>query len=61
MLALKRANALTIAQDEQSCVVYGMPREAVRLDAVRTVASLNDMPKVLLEAVQQMSRVAQAV
>ena len=61
MLALKRANALTIAQDEQSCVVYGMPREAVRLDAVRTVASLNDMPKVLVEAVQQMSRVAQTV
>jgi len=34
LLAMKRAGAFTIAQDEASCVVYGMPREAVRLGAV---------------------------
>ena len=47
MLTLKRAGAATIAQDEQSCVVYGMPREARRLDAVGTVASLADIAGIL--------------
>jgi two-component system chemotaxis response regulator CheB len=47
MLTLKRAGGATIAQDEPSCVVYGMPREAKRLDAVGTVASLNDIAAVL--------------
>ena len=37
MLAMRRAGATTIAQDEASCVVYGMPREAMRLDAVDRV------------------------
>ena len=50
MLAMKRAGAKTIAQDEASCVVYGMPREAVRLDAVDAVASLGEIPKILAEA-----------
>jgi two-component system chemotaxis response regulator CheB len=53
MLALKQAGARTIAQDEASCVVYGMPREAVRLGAVSTIASLANIPGVLIEAVQQ--------
>lgn len=34
MLAMRQAHARTIAQNEESCVVYGMPREAVRLGAV---------------------------
>ncbi|WP_255551197.1 chemotaxis response regulator protein-glutamate methylesterase [Granulicella sp. dw_53] len=54
MLALKRAGAATIAQDEASCVVYGMPREAVRLEAIDTVASLSDIPRVLAETVGSM-------
>jgi two-component system chemotaxis response regulator CheB len=52
LLALKRAGAATIAQDEQSCVVYGMPREARRLDAVGTVASLTDIPGILARTVK---------
>ena len=52
MLALKRAGAATIAQDEASCVVYGMPREARRLDAVATVASLAAIPEALVRAVK---------
>ncbi len=51
MLALKQAGATTIAQDEASCVVYGMPREAVRLNAVSDVASLGDIPRVLAGAI----------
>jgi len=34
MLEMKNAGAKTIAQDEKSCVVYGMPKEAVKLQAV---------------------------
>jgi len=52
MLALKRAGAATIAQDEASCVVYGMPREAKRLDAVGTVAALADIPGILARTVR---------
>ena len=40
MLKMKRAGARTIAQDEASCIVFGMPREAIRLGAVDRVAPL---------------------
>ncbi len=40
MLAMKRAGAWNIAQDQASCVVYGMPREAVALKAVDEVLPL---------------------
>jgi two-component system chemotaxis response regulator CheB len=43
MLAMHRAGAYTIAQDEASCVVYGMPREAVALGAVDRVLPLADI------------------
>lgn len=52
MVALKLAGAATIAQDEPSCVVYGMPREARRLDAVGTVAALADIAAVLVRTVK---------
>ena len=41
MLELKEAGARTIAQDEKSCVVFGMPNEAIKLGAVETVLSLD--------------------
>ncbi|MBF0202561.1 MAG: chemotaxis protein CheB, partial [Desulfamplus sp.] len=34
MLSMKKAGAINIAQDEKSCVVYGMPKEAVRMGGV---------------------------
>ena len=43
MLNLKNAGASTIAQDEQSCVVYGMPKQAAKLGAVSKVCSLADI------------------
>jgi two-component system chemotaxis response regulator CheB len=61
MLALKRAGAATIAQDEASCVVYGMPREAARLDAVGTVASLGAIAGVLDRSVRSRKTVARQV
>ena len=52
MLALHSAGAATLAQDEASCVIYGMPREAVRLGAVDTIAPLADIPALLTRAVR---------
>jgi two-component system chemotaxis response regulator CheB len=40
LLEMRRAGALTLAQDEDSCVVYGMPREAVKRGAVARTVSL---------------------
>ncbi|HNX57648.1 MAG TPA: CheB methylesterase domain-containing protein, partial [Spirochaetota bacterium] len=41
MLEMKEAGAHTIAQDEESCVVFGMPKEAIKLGAVDTVLPLS--------------------
>jgi len=43
LLQMRRAGAWTIAQDEGSCVVYGMPREAVALGAVHEVLPLDQI------------------
>lgn len=43
MLAMKNAGAWTIGQDQDSCVVYGMPREAANVGALHEVATLNDI------------------
>jgi two-component system chemotaxis response regulator CheB len=45
MLALREAGAHTIAQDEATCVVYGMPRAAVEMDAVCEIAPLEQIPR----------------
>ena len=52
MLGMKKAGAKTIAQDEKTCVVFGMPKEAIALGAVDTVAPLNDIPKQVLRMLQ---------
>ena len=43
MLELRNAGARTIAQDEASCVVFGMPREAIRLGAAQSVLPLEQI------------------
>lgn len=48
LLAMREAGAWTLAQDEASCVVFGMPGEAMRRGAVDEVVSLSDMPQQLL-------------
>ncbi|WP_437682431.1 chemotaxis-specific protein-glutamate methyltransferase CheB [Sorangium sp. So ce131] len=48
MLAMKRAGAMTIAQDEPSSVVFGMPREAIALGAARYVLSAATIGPTLL-------------
>jgi two-component system chemotaxis response regulator CheB len=48
MLAMKKAGARTIAQDEASCVVFGMPREAIRHGAVDRVLPLSAIAEAIL-------------
>ncbi|WP_457553543.1 protein-glutamate methylesterase/protein-glutamine glutaminase [Desulfobacula sp.] len=43
MLEMKNAGAVTIAQDEKSCVVFGMPKEAIALGAVDHVHDINSI------------------
>jgi two-component system, chemotaxis family, protein-glutamate methylesterase/glutaminase len=43
MLEMKRAGAWNIAQDEATSVIFGMPREAIELDAVHEVAPLDKL------------------
>lgn len=40
---MRDAGAYTVAQDEQSCIVYGMPRAAVELQAVHSIRGLHDI------------------
>ena len=49
LLAMHENGAYTIAQDEQSCVVFGMPREAIKLGAVDEVLPLGDIARRIFE------------
>ena len=51
LLAMRESGACTIAQDEATCVVFGMPREAVELGAVREILPLDAIPAAILAAV----------
>ncbi|MBR0566958.1 chemotaxis response regulator protein-glutamate methylesterase [Azoarcus sp. L1K30] len=44
------AGASTVAEDESSCVVFGMPKEAIKLGAVDTVLPLDRIPAAILRA-----------
>ena len=57
MLEMHEAGAYNFAQDEASCVVYGMPREAVALGAVDEIVPLAEITSHLL---QRLSRQAAA-
>jgi two-component system chemotaxis response regulator CheB len=50
MVELRKQGAPTIAQDEATCVVYGMPKEAVLRGAVEVVAPLPRIPQAILSA-----------
>ncbi|WJF91340.1 chemotaxis response regulator protein-glutamate methylesterase [Paraburkholderia bonniea] len=43
LLEMRQAGAYTLAQDEASCVVFGMPREAIALGAAAEIAALSEM------------------
>jgi two-component system chemotaxis response regulator CheB len=48
MLAMKQAGAYTIAQDEASCVVFGMPKEAIKLGGVDKILPLAEIPAAIV-------------
>jgi two-component system, chemotaxis family, protein-glutamate methylesterase/glutaminase len=49
LLAIRNAGGFTIAQDETSCMVFGMPQEAIRLKAAERVLSLGEIAPTLLQ------------
>ena len=55
MLEMRQAGAYNLAQDEKSCVVFGMPREAIALGAVDEVVSIQDMAQRVLHHLSTMS------
>jgi two-component system chemotaxis response regulator CheB len=48
LLKMKRAGAKTIAQDEASCVIFGMPKEAIKLGGVDRIVSLSNIAAAIL-------------
>src|SRR5262249_41143112 len=48
LLGMKRAGARTIAQNESSCVVFGIPREAIRAGAVDDILPLDGIAAELM-------------
>lgn len=55
MLEMHEAGALTIAQDEETCIVYGMPKEAVKLGAVDGSVGLPQIPGIVSQAPSRLS------
>lgn len=48
LLAMKQAGAITFAQDEASCVVFGMPREALHIGAAEVAVPLSEISERIL-------------
>jgi two-component system chemotaxis response regulator CheB len=49
LLSMRKAGALTVGQDEPSCIVYGMPREAALCGAVQVVSPLDKIAKHIVD------------
>ena len=49
LLSMRQAGANTIAQDEASSVVFGMPKEAIKLGVAEQIFSLNQMPAMIAQ------------
>jgi two-component system, chemotaxis family, protein-glutamate methylesterase/glutaminase len=50
LLAMREAGAFTIAESEQTAIVFGMPKEAIALDAATEVQRLDAIPRTILRA-----------
>ena len=48
LLAMRQAGAKTIAQDEASCVVFGMPKVAIERGAVERIGPLDSIPQLIV-------------
>ena len=61
LLEMKKAGAYTLAQDEASCIVFGMPREAIALGAADEIASLPEMSRRVMGRLSSMGERVQRV
>jgi two-component system, chemotaxis family, protein-glutamate methylesterase/glutaminase len=50
LLAMRESGAHTIAEAEETCIVFGMPREAIRMGAAAAVLPLQDIASAALTA-----------
>jgi len=55
LLKIRLAGGRTFAQDEQTCVVFGMPQAAWKRGAAETLLPINDIPAQLLRAVSSIA------
>ncbi len=53
LLQMRQSGARTIAQDERTCVVFGMPKEAIKREAAEKVVALPDVAGVALRMVEE--------
>jgi two-component system, chemotaxis family, protein-glutamate methylesterase/glutaminase len=53
MLKMKEAGAQTIAQDEVSCVVFGMPKEAIKIGAVDRIVPIDRIPQEIIRLINR--------
>lgn len=52
LLNMRNAGARTIAQNEDSCVVFGMPKEAIKLDAAEKIVPLSDVSQTIINLIE---------
>ncbi|MFB3885949.1 MAG: chemotaxis response regulator protein-glutamate methylesterase [Thermodesulfobacteriota bacterium] len=56
LLAMHEKGAYTLAQDEETCVVFGMPKEAIKLGAVDDVAPIQQIPHAIIRFLQKQGK-----
>jgi two-component system chemotaxis response regulator CheB len=56
LLAMREGGAHTLAQDERTCVVFGMPKEAIKLGAADEIVPLPEMAQAILRALARATR-----
>jgi two-component system, chemotaxis family, protein-glutamate methylesterase/glutaminase len=56
LLQMKQSGAYTIAQNESTCIVFGMPKEAIQAGAVDVVLPIGDIPNALLRQLREGGR-----
>ncbi len=53
LLHMKNAGAKNIAQDESSCIVFGMPKEAINIGAIDKIVTLKKITQTALDMIQE--------
>ncbi len=53
LLNMRKNGAFTIAQDEASCIVFGMPKEAIDCEAAQKIVSLSQVAQTMINAARR--------